>query len=73
MHTFGNRIKTLREKNNLTQKQISEIFNITIRSYQRYEANESTPTYRLLLQIADYFKVSIDYLTGRTDNPKINK
>ena len=42
-------------------------------SYFRYEKGERMPTYEVLLQIANYFDVSVDYLMCRTDNPKINR
>lgn len=39
----------------------------------RYENLEREADYQTLLDIADFFNVSLDYLFGRTDNPKINK
>ncbi|MCL2077628.1 MAG: helix-turn-helix domain-containing protein [Oscillospiraceae bacterium] len=38
-----------------------------------YKLGEKTPTADNLVKIADYLDVSIDYLLGRTENPKINK
>lgn len=70
MATFGERIKFLRLHIGMTQKQMSKQFNITERAYQRYEANQSTPNYAVLLSLADYFDVSLDYLCGRSDNPE---
>ena len=66
-------IISLRKSKNVTQKQISEITNISERNYQRLEAGTSKPTIDTFIKLADYFDCSIDYLTGRTDNPKINK
>ena len=37
------------------------------------EKGERMPTYEVLLQIANYFDVSVDYLMCRTDHPKINR
>lgn len=39
----------------------------------RYENLEREADYQTLLDIADFFNVSLDYLFGRTDNPKINE
>lgn len=46
---------------------------LTQNSISRYETGEREADYQTLINIADYFNVSIDYLLGRTDNPKINK
>jgi len=73
MISFGERLKFLREQKKLTPRQVSEIFQITERAYRYYEANKSTPHFKLLLIIAEYFDVSLDYLVGWSDEPKINK
>jgi len=39
----------------------------------RDEIGERRPTYDMLIKLADYFDVSLDYLVGRTDNPNVNK
>lgn len=39
----------------------------------RYENETREADYKTLILIADYFDVSVDYLIGRTDNPKMNK
>ena len=39
----------------------------------RYETGTREPSHDELITIADYFDVSIDYLLGRTDNPKVNR
>lgn len=69
MCSFGERLKLLRTERKLTQKFMSEKFEITERAYQRYEANRSTPHFHTLIALADFFDVSIDYLVGRSDNP----
>lgn len=71
--TFGSRLKELRTSVNLTQKDFATILNVTERSYQRYEGDKSTPNYDVLIFIADYYNVSLDYLVGRSNDPKINK
>ena len=71
MASFGERLKELRSSKHITQKEFSNIIGINERSYQNYEINASTPNYKTLIFIADYFNVSLDYLTGRSDNPEI--
>lgn len=71
--TFSERIIQIKRDKKLLQKDIATAIGITIRNYQRYEKGEAQPTLPVLLRLADYFDVSIDYLVGRTDNPKINK
>ena len=45
---------------------------ISQNSISRFENGVRKPDYDTLIQIADYFNVSLDYLVGRTDNPTIN-
>ena len=42
-------------------------------SISRYETGEREAGYDMLIKIADYFDVSIDYLLERTDNPQVNR
>ena len=71
--TLATRLIELKEKNKVLQKDIAKSVGLSLRSYQRYEYGERNPTSDILIKLADYFDVSIDYLVGRTDNPKINK
>ena len=73
MSSFPERLKCLRTDKNVTQKQLAEIFNVTERGYQNYEIGKSTPNFHVLLALADYFNVSLDYLVGRSDDPTIHK
>lgn len=47
--------------------------NLSQNSISRYETGEREAGYSILIAIADYFDVSVDYLLERTDNPKMNK
>ena len=69
MDNFSERLKYLRKQKNLTQGQLAEIFKITERGYRNYEINQSTPNFAVLLSIAEYFNVSLDYLVGWSDDP----
>lgn len=69
---FSERLKELRISKNLTQKEVYSAIGMSPLGYQRYEYGEREPAYQKLIALADYFNVSIDYLSGRTSNPKIN-
>ncbi len=44
---------------------VADAIHISVRTYQRYENNEREPTAPVLVALADFYGVSIDYLTGR--------
>lgn len=66
------RIRDMREDNDLTQKQISEIICCDQSLYSKYERGEREIPLHLITKLADYYNTSIDFLVGRTDNPEIN-
>lgn len=59
-----NRLKELRQKNELSQKEIAEILGFSLRSFQRMENGESQIKPEKAQQLADYFGVSVGYLLG---------
>lgn len=67
------RIRNLREDKDLTQTQMAEILHTTQRTYSRYENADSTIPLEMLIKIADFHKVSVDYILERTDNKRMNK
>lgn len=67
---FKQRLRDIRKSNNATQKQTAEAIGTTEQNYQRYERGAQQPTLPVLLALADYFNVSLDYLVGRSDNPE---
>ena len=67
------RLKELRKQRKISQVRLAIDLNLSQNSISRYENGEREADYTTLIRIADYFNVSIDYLLGRTDNPKINK
>lgn len=71
--TFQERIIFIKNSRNILQKDIAQAANVTVRQYQRYEKGETQPTLPVLIALADFFDVSIDYLVGRTDNPTVNR
>lgn len=68
---YGERIASLREKYAMTQEELSTKLGITRASLSHYENNRRAPDYDTITNIAGFFKVSIDYLLGRTDDPHI--
>jgi transcriptional regulator with XRE-family HTH domain len=64
------RIKNLREDNDLTQSQVGEKINIPQRTYAYYESGERTIPPHVLISIARFYKTSVDYLLGLTDEKK---
>lgn len=62
------RIEDLRIDSDLSQKQISEVLHISQRSYSHYETGTRGIPVEILIQLADYYNTTIDYLVGRTDN-----
>ena len=71
MSEFGNRLRKLRRDANITQKEIAQFLNVTQTAVGKYEKHHNAyPSIPLLIKIADYFHVSIDYLLrGSTPAP----
>ena len=70
MNIVGERIKTLRESIRLSQKDLAAKLGISQSGVNRYENKQSEASYETLLQYADFFDVSLDYIYGRTDKPQ---
>lgn len=68
---FGERLKELREDQGLTQSDLANYLHISRPTITLYENNTNQPDFNTLIQIADKFNVSLDYLLGRT-NQKYN-
>jgi len=67
------RLKELRKKKGISQLRLATDLNTTQNTISRYETGEREPGIDELIKIADYFNVSVDYLIGRTENPKMNR
>ncbi|MBC6314042.1 helix-turn-helix domain-containing protein [Listeria grandensis] len=63
-------IRAIREDNDLTQAQMAAYLNISQNTYSQYETGKIEWTASTLIQIANYFDVSIDYLLDRTSKKK---
>ncbi len=64
------RIQNLREDNDLTQKELGEKLNIPQRTYAYCESGQRTIPPEVLIKLADFYDVSVDYILGRTNIPK---
>ena len=66
---ISDRLETLRNGKDLTKQQVADATNLSLHFYETYELGASTPSLETTIKLADYFNVSLDYLTGRSDNP----
>lgn len=69
--TMYNRIRDLRTDRDLTQKQVAEILNCSQQVYSNYELGQRDVPTEILIALAKYYNVSVDYILGLTD--KTNK
>ncbi|MBR4882190.1 MAG: helix-turn-helix transcriptional regulator [Clostridia bacterium] len=65
------RIKELREDHDLTQTQLGEILSCSQRVYSDYERGVLDIPTDILIGMADYYNVSVDYILGRTDKKEM--
>ena len=67
------RIRDLREDRDLTQKNLSMILNCSQQVYSNYELGQRDIPTDILIRLSSFYGVSVDYILGITDNPKIQK
>lgn len=70
MQRIGQRMKELRDENHLSQADIAEICQTNQSTIARMETGKTVPTVKVLVCLADYYKVSMDYLCCRTEKPQ---
>lgn len=68
-----NRIRDLREDQDLNQTQVAKILGMSQTGYSKYETGENDIPTIILIKLADFYEVSVDYLLNRTDNKRMNK
>lgn len=66
-------LRAIREDRDIKQKEVAEILNVSQNTYSQYETGVISLTAEVLIKLADYYNVSIDYLLDRTDNPNFLK
>ena len=64
------RIRDLREDHDLTQTQVPQNLVMSQTGYSKYETGENDIPTAILIQLAEYYQTSVDYLLGRTNNKK---
>jgi len=69
---FGNRLKALRKAKDISQEQLAKRMGITKSMISAYELSMRMPSYQVLLKIARFFNVTIDYLLGLSDDNFLN-
>ena len=70
---YYQRIRDLREDKDLTQKQMGEILFCSQRVYSNYERGDIDIPTPILIKLADFHNVSVDYLLNRTNTPTVNR
>ena len=69
MDIKNNRLKDLREDHDYTQQQVAAAIGITQRKYSYIETGMQQLTAEVLVSLARFYAVSVDYLLGETDEP----
>ncbi len=62
------KIKELRKEEGKTQREIAAAIGVSAQVFRNYEIGRNQPSIEMLIKIADYFLVSVDYLIGRSDD-----
>ncbi|NBI09409.1 XRE family transcriptional regulator [Colidextribacter sp. OB.20] len=69
MSVFSERLHHLRKSKKVSQVALAKEIGVSSRVYQDYEYGKREAQMTTLIRMADFFDVSLDYLTGRTDTP----
>lgn len=64
---INERIKQLRVDNNLLQKEIAKILNVPKNTYGAWERGNNEPSVDIIIKLADFYQISIDYLLNREE------
>ncbi len=64
-NNLQNVLKQLRTEKKITQTEVAKALNISQRTYSNYETGSREPSIETLIDMADYFNISIDLLVGR--------
>lgn len=62
------RLKELREDRDLTQSQLSKYLNMSQTGYSKYETGENDVPTKILIELAKFYNVSVDYILELTNN-----
>lgn len=64
-----NRIRDLREDNDLSQTQVAKMLGMSQTGYSKYETGENDIPTQVLIKLAKFYNTSVDYILGITDVP----
>lgn len=67
---LGKRITELRQKKEMSQEELAKLLHVDQSTVSYYENGKKHPSYEVLQKLASIFHTSIDYLLGRTDDPR---
>lgn len=67
------RIRDLREDHDLKQINVAQMLNMSQTGYSKYETGENDIPTHVLIKLANFYQVSIDYLLEQTNNPARNE
>ena len=70
--TFASRLKQLRLNKNLRQEQVANLIGVNKSAISTYENNTRQPSFEILVRLATLYRVSTDYLLGRTDSRSLD-
>ena len=70
MNLLPERLTHLQKEKHTLKKDIADAIGVSVMGYYRYERGDRQPTADVLIKLADFFNVSLDYLVGRSDNPE---
>lgn len=66
------RLRDLREDRDIKQREVAAYLNCSQQVYSNYELDQRDIPTAILIQLANFYEVSVDYLLRLTDNPKRN-
>ena len=66
-------LRSIREDKDIKQKDIAAYLNVSQNTYSQYETGVISLTAEVLIKLSDYYKVSVDYLLDRHNNPTLQK
>lgn len=66
-------LRSIREDRDIRQKEIANYLNVSQNTYSQYETGVISLTAEVLIKLAKFYDVSIDYLLDQTDNPNRQK
>lgn len=66
-------LRGIREDRDIRQKDIAEMLHVSQNTYSQYETGVISLTAEVLIKLADYYGVSVDYLLDRTNDPTVRR